>query len=81
MPHPRVDALVDGGAHAPEDFRRFVHAFERNMAVDVAAAEKDRYLRIRPQMYNLTLTQSRADFYNAMNQLQRFSLLSGAVWH
>ena len=39
--HARVDALVDHGAELTEHPGGLVHAFQRNMRVDIAAAEED----------------------------------------
>ncbi len=40
--HALVDPLVDDRAHSSKDFRGFVHAFERDVRIDVAAPEKHR---------------------------------------
>jgi hypothetical protein len=41
VPHATVDTLVDDRAEATEDLGRFLYPFERDVRVDVAAAQED----------------------------------------
>ena len=41
VPHPRIDALDDIAAECAKHARRLLHASERNVRVDIAAAEHD----------------------------------------
>jgi hypothetical protein len=40
--HPLVDALINRRTHASKDASGFMDPFERNVSIDIAAAEKDR---------------------------------------